>query len=207
MKKVILSTFAVFTFYFSSAQSVRFGVKGGVNVGNIISANDRADSKVGYHIGSFSEVRVSERFSIQPEILYSRQGATAEETATISGVLYSGKVDLKLSYIYVPVLVKYYVVKDFSLEAGPQIGFLTSAKADAEISAVGGGPAIKQSRDLKEKFNTVDFGFNFGLGYKFVKNFSATVRYNHSLLDLNKESASTKAVKNAVVQVSIGYTF
>ena len=207
MKKITLLIITIFTFSFSNAQRIEFGVKAGLNVGNIVSTENRADSKVGFHLSGFSEVKLTEKFYIQPEILYSRQGATAEETATISGVLYNGKVDLKLTYIYVPLVAKYYVLKDFSLEAGPQIGFLTSAKADAEISAVGGGPVIKQSRDLKEKFNTVDFGLNFGLGYKFAKNFSATGRYNHSLLDLNKESTNREAVKNAVVQISLGYTF
>ncbi|RZJ55928.1 MAG: PorT family protein, partial [Flavobacterium sp.] len=33
-----------------------------------------------------------------------------------------------LSYLNVPIMAKYYVIEKLSLEAGPQIGFLLSAK-------------------------------------------------------------------------------
>ena len=208
MKKIILSVAAMLTFGLANAQEVEFGVKGGINIANIVSKDDSADSKVGFHVGAFAEIKISDKFSIQPELLFSTQGATAKETVYVEGAFYNGEVKFNLSYINVPVMAKFYVAKGFSLEAGPQIGFLTSAKGDVEVSQVGGGPVIKQTQDIKEMFNTVDFGLNFGLGYKFTEKFSAGARYNLGLSDLNKEGDSDQnSIKNSVIQISVGYAF
>ncbi|MBS9463248.1 PorT family protein [Flagellimonas sp. 389] len=65
-----------------------------------------------YHFGAVAEVPISDKFSLQPEVLYSGQGYTLNDD----------RVDL--DYLSVPLLGKYYVAKGLSLEAGPQIGLL-----------------------------------------------------------------------------------
>ena len=57
-------------------------------------------------------------------------------------------------------MAKYYVAEGFSLEAGPQIGFLMSAKMKAES----GGDS--EEIDVKDDLKSIDFGINFGAGYK-----------------------------------------
>lgn len=161
MKKIFLTAIAVMAFAFTNAQQTRFGVKGGLNISSLVGG-DVEDTKalIGFHVGGFAEIKVIERLAIQPELLFSTQGTKVDG--------FGGQdEDWKLNYINVPVLAKFYITKQFTVEAGPQIGFLVSAKADGD--------------DVKDNFKSIDLGFNFGAGYNFTDNFSAGVRYTVGL--------------------------
>jgi hypothetical protein len=71
-----------------------------------------------FHAGGFVNVPISDKFSIQPELLYSAQGENGK----------SIDVTLQNDYINLPVMDKFYVSNNFTIEAGPQIGLLLSAK-------------------------------------------------------------------------------
>ncbi|WP_318640974.1 porin family protein [Flavobacterium ardleyense] len=210
MKKIILSVAAMLTFGFVNAQEVEFGVKAGVNIASITGDVEDVSAKIGFHIGGFAEIKISEKFSVQPELLFSTQGAKSEYTYNEGGFTEKSTDKLNLNYINIPVMAKLYVAEGFSLEAGPQIGFLMSSKTKSDYTITGGGMDINESVevDSKEFTNTVDFGLNFGLGYKFTENLSAGARYNLGLSDINKEvDGEALSVKNSVIQVSIGYSF
>lgn len=188
MKKIILTVAAVFAFGFANAQDVKFGVKGGLNVANFSGDVDGNSALVGFHVGGFAEIKISEKFAVQPELLFSTQGAKFNEAGT--------DVNFNLSYLNIPVMAKYYVADKFSLEAGPQIGFLTNAKAKAGSEKV----------DIKDDFESIDFGVNFGAGYDFTENLSAGLRYNLGLSNIAKDSGNDK-VHNNVFSLSVGYKF
>ncbi|MDI6050685.1 MAG: porin family protein [Bacteroidota bacterium] len=196
MKKIILMVVMVFTFGFVNAQEkadMAFGVKGGLNISTITNADvDGVNTKslVGFHVGFFGEFMISNKFAIQPEVLYSAQG-TELEFEGISG-------DLKLDYITIPVMAKYYVADAFSLELGPQIGFLVSAKAKS------GG----ESEDVKDELKSTDVSLNFGAGYDITPNFMIGVRYSLGLTRLQDEIfPGEDESKNSVFQISVGYKF
>jgi long-subunit fatty acid transport protein len=200
MKKVVLTAAAVFAFGFANAQDVKFGVKGGLNVATLTGDIENASSKVGFHVGGFAEIKVSDKFAVQPELLFSTQGFKREYMEDFGGEDVSVEQKTNLSYINIPVMAKYYVADGFSLEAGPQIGFLTSAKNKFEAEGE------KEEEDAKDEFKSVDFGLNFGAGYDFTENLSAGLRYNLGLSNIAKDSGDFK-VKNSVFSVSLGYKF
>jgi opacity protein-like surface antigen len=181
MKKIILSAVAVLAFGFTNAQGVKFGAKVALNVATFTGDVEDASSLVGFQVGGFAEFKVSEKFAVQPELMYSAQGASGEGS------------DSKLGYLNIPVMAKYYVAKSFSLEAGPQIGFLLSAKEDGE--------------DFKDYLSSTDFGFNFGAGYDFTENLSAGLRYNLGLSNIIDSEDNDGSIKNSVFSVSLGYKF
>jgi opacity protein-like surface antigen len=181
MKKIILSAVAVLAFGFTNAQGVKFGAKVALNVATISGDVEDASSLVGFQVGGFAEIKVSEKFAVQPELMFSSQGAS-----------FDGGGDVKLNYINIPVMAKYYVAKSFSLEAGPQIGFLMSSKVDGE--------------DFKDFTSSTDFGFNLGAGYDFNENLSAGLRYNLGLTNVFDFEDSEDA-NNGVFSVSLGYKF
>jgi opacity protein-like surface antigen len=199
MKKIILAAVAVLAFGFANAQEVKFGVKGGLNIATQSYGGEDAPSPsslTGFHIGGLVEIKISDKFSIQPELLYSTQGSKFSMTG------YSTENSFKLSYINIPVMLKYFVAEKFSLEAGPQIGFLTSSKMEVILSGITG------SKDAKEIFKTVDFGLNIGAGYDFTKKISVNARYNFGLSNIAKnEDNSDISIKNGVFLVSVGYKF
>ena len=219
MKKIILTVAAVLAFGFANAQEVKFGIKGAANISTLTGDIENADYKFGGAIGVFAELKLSDSFSVQPELLYSMQGAENNYSLVTTG--YSGEFKDKwtLSYINLPVMAKYYVIEKLSLEAGPQIGFLITSEIKQEASETNGG--VTQTRtetvDFKSKTNSIDFGLNFGAGFDFSENFSAGVRYNVGLTNISKVQAKSEGqtdsmnmgtnVKNSVLSISLGYKF
>ena len=182
MKKLIFITaLAVFGFYYSNAQEVAFGIKGGVNFATF-NGDDSSEAKgmTGYHIGGVVNIGVTERFSIQPELLYSAQGADS----------YLG--DFRLDYINIPVLAKFMVVDGLSVEAGPQIGFLTSSKLESE--------------DIKDLVKKTDFSALLGLGYMLDGGLNFAARYNFGLSNISDNDLNLD-LKNGIFQLSVGYMF
>lgn len=197
MKKGLLILAALFTFGYaanaqdekssgggSSAGMVKFGPKAGLNIATLSEDNTKA--LIGFHVGGFAEIMITDKFAVQPEILYSMQGAEADE----------GDGKINLDYITIPIMAKYFVAEGFSVEAGPQVGFLTRA----ELS--GGGATI----DVKDFTETTDFGVNVGLGYSLPMGVMFSGRYNIGLSDTEKNNDGD-AVRNGVFQLSVGYKF
>ncbi len=213
MKKVILTAVAVFAFGFANAQDVKFGVKGGLNVATLTGDIENASSKIGFHVGGFAEIKISEKFAIQPELLYSTQGAKRDFSEVFDGDAISTDAKINLAYLNIPIMAKFYVADKFSLEAGPQIGFLMSAKRDVTESATIDGIFYSESEktDVKDFMKSIDFGVNFGAGYDFTENLSAGLRYNLGLSNINDvkgdDDANNSKTKNSVFSLSVGYKF
>ncbi len=189
MKKIILSAIALMAFAFSNAQETRFGIKGGLNITSFAGGNYwDTKSLVGFQVGGFAEIKIIDRLSIQPEVLFSTQGAKLDDL----------NVDRKLDYINVPVLAKFYITKQFTVEGGPQLGFLVSAKSEGE--------------DIKDWYKSVDTGFNFGAGYNFTDNVSVNLRYTVGLSNIADYKVDDieeyyDSPKNSVLALTLAYKF
>ncbi|MBE8728011.1 porin family protein [Flavobacterium hungaricum] len=204
MKKIILAAIAVLTFGWANAQEVKFGVKGSVSLSNFTGDDNGFDwkSKVGFNAGGFAEIKFSEKFAIQPEILYSLQGAKTKYEDGYASDIYTYDEKYNLSYINVPVMFKYYAAEKFNIEVGPQIGFLVSAKCKYEYLNE------SETEDVKDIFKSVDFGLNFGAGYDISKNISAGVRYNLGLSNIAKtEEGNDFKLHNSGFSLSVAYKF
>lgn len=181
-KNFLLAVVAVLGCTNCNAQKIKWGAKGGLNFASV--KGDHAIDKetvTSFNWGILSEIPVSTPFSLQPELMYSGQGYS-----------FKGHT-IALSYLNIPLMGKYYLVKGWSVEAGPQIGFLFSAKDDAT--------------DVKDSFKKFDFGVNLGLGYKFDNGLNFGVRYNLGLTDINNVHSLADKMKNEVLQLSVGYFF
>ena len=95
------------------------GPKVGLNMTNI--SNSDKKNKLSFHVGGFAEFRFNDYFAIQPELVYSRQGARDK----ING----DKLKLRANYLNIPVLAKLYVLDELSVDLGPEFGFALNAKA------------------------------------------------------------------------------
>jgi hypothetical protein len=179
MKKILLTAMVFFTVNVLMAQHAEFGIKGGVNFANLnANDNENLSNRTSFHIGGLAHLHLSKQFAIQPELLYSGQGASSSDG------------DLKLSYINIPVLAQYMFGEGFRLETGPQFGLLVGAKA-GDI-------------DVKSSLTTADLGWAFGAGYKTPGGFGVDARYNLGLTDISK---GNNTVKNNVWQLGVFYQF
>lgn len=188
-KKVLTMIVVLGIIITTKAQEVQFGIKGGVNFATLSGDTSGLDSRTAFSIGALSEIPISEVFSFQPEILYSSQGADAEGD------------DVKIDYLNIPIMGKYYVAKGTSLEFGPQIGLLLSANSE-----------IDDEGDIKDEVKGFDFGLNFGVGYKLDNGLNFGLRYNLGLSNIYEEEDDFDfdddyKVNNSVFQISVGYFF
>lgn len=169
------------------AGHVSIGIKGGVNVYNIHNDNSTTyDSKVGFNLGVLGHIHVTKHFAIQPEIEYSAQGAKST----------TGNGSIKLNYVNVPVLFQYMWDNGFRLQAGPQAGFLVSAKSKINDNSV----------DIKNNYKPLDLGVSFGAGYIHpTTGIGIDARYNLGLSNINK-NIDMKST-NRGFQVSLFYIF
>lgn len=200
-KNIVFISIAILGLLNINAQEIKFGAKAGVNFATI--AGDETEGVKGrtsLHVGAVSEFIISEKFSIQPELLYSAQGAKYEDA--------DFKETIKLDYLNLPIMAKFYVADGFSLEAGPQVGFLLSAKGELEA----GGESVEV--DIKDFVEGIDFGLNFGVGYKLPSGINFGLRYNLGLSNINDTgnldpdfNVGDVNNQNSVIQLSLGYFF
>ena len=194
MKKLLLTAvFAVITIVSINAQE--FGAKAGVNFASL-NGDEDFDGRTSFFVGGVVEFEISESFSIQPELLYSSQGAKS----SFSEEGFDFETIIKLDYLNIPIMAKYYVTEAFSIEAGPQVGFLLSAKSEWEADGE------SDSEDIKDELSSIDFGLNFGLGYKLDSGLNFGARYNLGLSNV-PDSGDDIDLKNGVFQIAVGYFF
>lgn len=165
------------------AQDIDFGIKTGINFANF-SGDDSGsfDGVIGLHAGVVVDISLLEKFSLQPELIYSSQGGE-----------FSGISTLKLDYLSMPILAKYYLFKGFSIEAGPQFSFLL----DSKYEGLNGNPdGVFDGKDL-DIAGAVGLGFKLPFGLFTQARYVIGVNSTDELFDL----------KNNVFQLSVGYKF
>jgi len=207
MKNLILISIVVFFIFTSStAQKIKYGSKIGVNIANITGdETDDFNTKALLHAGAVAEIMISDEFSFQAELLYSAQGAKSDYNETLDEVTLR-YTSVKLEYINIPLLAKFYVIKSFSFEAGPQVGFLITA--EREFEKTDNGEIETGEKDILDEIKGIDFGLNFGLAYKLESGIFLAARYNLGLSNINDlEGSNELKNQNRVIQFSAGYFF
>lgn len=190
--KLFLTSFLLLLMQHSKAQEVRFGVRGGLSLSNIPEINASTNARTSFHLGGVMEALYDDKIAIQPEIIFSQQGFDYAQ----DGV----ERVFKLSYVHVPVMIKYYVSKNVYVESGPQIGFLYSAELNTTVDGE------QMDIDIKEGMRSNDLSLNVGLGFQVKKHLNLTARYCYGLTNV-VDRLPHKKFKNRIFQVSVGYFF
>ncbi len=228
MKKITLTLLGLVAFSTSALaqQEVKFGPKAGVNFasinGKVTEEGETFEfnkGQTGFHVGAFAEIKFNDKFAIQPELLYSVQGAKIEESASLSGMSYDLETKWNLHYINVPIMAKYYVIPSVAIEAGPYVGFniKSEMKSEGTYTVAGVTENENDSYDFKKGTNAVDFGLGAGASFNMDNGFFVGARYNLGLAKISKDAKWTEGevefestkedFKNGVIQVSVGYKF
>lgn len=188
MKKVFLLAVALLAFCAAKAQPAvgdfTWGAKVGFNATNI--SNFDAKNKMSIHVGAFAEKRYSDLLGASAELIYSRQGARDKDG--------DWKYKLRVNYLNIPILAKFFVWEGLSVDVGPQFGFALNAKQKAK----GNGNTAKVK--IKD-FNVFDFSIPIGVTYR-VEDIFVSARYNIGLTNVFDSGVNNK---NHVFQLSVGY--
>jgi len=192
MKRVSLLMLAFIVLAITGTAQVRFGAKAGINLANLTGKTagekETADSKTGIHIGGVVDIPVSEKFSISPELNFDQWGAQLEDGGSTT--------KMNLSYINVPILAKFNV-GGFGIYAGPQVGFLMSAKVSEDDVDL----------DVKDQMKSTDFGAVFGAEYNLAYGIFLSARYNLGLSKINENSDDDNYAKNNAITFGVGIKF
>ncbi len=119
MKKLLIACL-VFAGIQVNAQRITGGIKAGVNITNFTGGDfGEVDKKalVGFNAGGFLNFKLIGGLSLQPEALVSTAGAKFENIPGEDDQSY------RLTYISVPVMLKFKPAGGFYFELGPQVGF------------------------------------------------------------------------------------
>ncbi|MCB0389432.1 MAG: PorT family protein [Winogradskyella sp.] len=212
MKKLILIT-GIFIFSTTllhaqaDSKAIQLGVKGGVNSTKITGDDiDDVKSRTSFNVGLLAEIPITERFSLQPEVMYSGQGFDVKEIDQDNIFDTNENIEYQLDYIQVPVLLKAYLVKGLSIEAGPQFGFKIHEELDFQPNNDGGDIEINEDDSYVKDFDT---GLVLGAAYKFDNGFFVNGRYNMGLTNIFEDNTIFENVdaKNAVWQFGVGFMF
>ena len=212
MKKtiIILCTLFLSASAIAQDQKVKLGIKAGLNLATLTLDESELDSssKAGFTAGVMVEIPMTKKFSLQPEIMYSQQGTkTSFSDSDVTNSNYESTI--KLNYLNIPVMLKYYVKEGLSVQAGPQIGILLKANNKYKDNFL--GYDNQESFDLKEYSSGIDTSVNVGLGYQFKDKFYTDLRYNISYSNVFKDGDTNHFIdndmKNRVLQITIGYFF
>lgn len=201
MKKIIFCFCLIGVFI--QAQNKSYGAKAGLNIASVRAsvdgASDASDARVGLHFGFFGEFKMSEKFAIQPEILFTMQGGNATEQGQDTG--------FRLNFIAIPVMFKFYTSDKFSLELGPQFGFLTNSSVFVDQVSVDGG----------ELFNSFDLNLGAGLNYEVSSKVFLNARYTLGITNIasttyqqvirEELNVGSFSMKNTNLQFGLGYRF
>lgn len=171
------------------AQSVDFGLKGGLNLATFSNNNSGVgyQNRTGFHAGLLAHVNVSPNFAVQPEVVYSSQGTKY--------TLGSQSHDLQLNYVNIPLMFQAKVGGGLYAQAGPQLGVLINATDRAN----------NRETDFftKEDFKKTDVALGFGVGYSGASALGIDARYNLGLTNINE--VGSNSIKNNVVQIGLTY--
>lgn len=189
MKKIIIFTATLFLLSNAKAQDVHFGIKAGLNASSLnYKNNSDMQTKIGFNAGLLAHIHTSsEMWAIQPELYYSAEGAKSKSNSNES---------LNLGYLNLPVLIQYMFDNGFRVEAGPQVGFLMSAKSKMGST----------STDVKNHMQSAVFSIPVGLGYLTTGGLGFDARYNFGISNINKSDFGAKVHSN-VFQFDVFYQF
>jgi hypothetical protein len=191
MKKSVLPFVMLFALVNAvNAQKFNFGGKLGANLTKISGEAFKEGYDLGYHVGAFAEIDISQKWGIQPEVLWNQTNTQrASGTDAVLNGWQQNTQDIKLNYLTIPVLLRYNVGSLITLNAGPQFGILLNK----DESLWGNG---------KEAFKSGDFSLTGGATIN-LKMLRVYGRYNIGLNNLNDVGTQDKW-KSQQVQLGLG---
>ncbi len=194
-KKSLLAVAAFFLFAVSLTAQPQFGagVKGGINLATQSTTGSGEGVAVrqlfGFNAGVYGSLFVFDFLAFQPELMVSSRGSDWDDP-------YYNVKDL-LTYIDLPLLVRYQPFKYANIHAGPQFGYLLAAKQKDKDSG--------ELTDIKEWYNSLDVGLAFGAEANLPYRINFTVRYVIGLVSATNDVEYIEPWRNNFLQFSLGY--
>ena len=194
----VLTMAAVTTVNAQTSKFLRFGVKGGANLGKLDGTGFQDGFKLGYHIGGFAQVNLVKGFGVQGEVIFS---STKTETTDNFSDIYKNastsdnRKKINLNYLSIPLLANIDLgTPRLKLQVGPQFGAMVSDRKvlGAANEAFKGGE-ISGVAGLWLQLPIINVSARYIIGFNDVKNAESVV--------------TTSNWKNQSIQLGVGVSF
>jgi len=226
LKRIAAVVFIWVVFFSATGAFAAQGVRPGIQLGiNYVSLNyeDPMDVwepgwRVGYSAGGFIEIPLATNFSLQPGLRYVQLGNKVD--VDIGSEQQEGRLcgEFKIiqNYLSVPILFKVNLHRSptLFLLAGPEMGFLMSARSKESETIEFESPSFREERstdeDISENLESSNISLNAGLGIEFevaAHSLHIQLQYSHGLTETAKEESWITNWKTREIRTSIGYLF
>ena len=180
-----------------------FGVRAGLNIASFTGEDNMDDfsTKLGFHAGAMMQYPVGGNFILQPELLYTMKGATAE--LMLAGI--KNELIGRANYIEIPLLIKYNIeMSSVKIQPyiGASLGYLLVGEVENKKTIL--GVSTTDTQDFKDDMEDLEAGLNLGVDAIVMQNIMVGLRFNMGLTEIAKEG---NKYKNNVIMVNLGYLF
>lgn len=166
------------------------GVKGGINFATQVTTGSgegvAVQQLLGFHAGAYCSLFFYDFLALQPELMISTRGSNWDDP-------YYDVSDL-LTYIDLPLLIKFQPVKYANIHAGPQFGYLLNARQRED--------ATGEITDINDWYNKLDVGLAFGAEANLPYRINLTVRYVLGLVSATNDVEYIEPWRNNFLQIS-----
>jgi hypothetical protein len=167
------------------------GIYGGISTSQVSGDGIGGFHKVGGWAGAFTDYRFTPRSALQFEISFIQKGSRQTPTVKNNGILYVHNQNI----LEIPVLYRWYGIKNMSIEIGMQAGII--------MSTVERGNVIPETRN-NPAFRKAEWSGAAGLSYYFWKSkIEVNMRYSNSIIPLKTQ----QFWMNHVFAFSVRYWF
>jgi len=184
----------------ANAQFIKIGPKIGANMVKIQGQSFSDGYQLGYYAGLFAELKLGEKWQIQPELLFNE---TKFDQSSDFRDVYRNllSVDslksIKLSQLSIPITLNYKIANVMALELGPQFS-INMNKNETILKNAGNA------------FSNGDFAMVGGVKFMLSK-FRVTGRYVIGLTDQKGEDlgkiSNSDSWKSQSIQLGVGFVF
>ncbi|TDE31723.1 PorT family protein [Flavobacterium ranwuense] len=207
-KGFIIAVFALLGVAQVQAQvTFKPGIQIGLNFSKIQNAN--LSTKTDFYLGAFGALKLSKFYTLQPELVYSRQGGKGKVDGfyyeqvspfEINTVYEERDADISLQYLSFVTINKFNLYMNFYILVGPCFDIL-----------VGNDFKIDENKDFNanvSKGEDIDFGIIGGVGFSLPKGISLEARIKKGTRDVfDDNTGSANVNSNLVYQIGATYIF
>jgi hypothetical protein len=206
--------------------------KAGISISNVSTSSIESGfisikpkSTIGFTGGIGINFPINDKFSVQPELLFTQKGSRIKQETSFSifGSSAFFKADAKatISYLEIPVLAKVTFGDDlkYYINAGPSVSIGLGGKYSYEFTVSDGSNPPETEKDSGSiKFGEssdpdqsigyikkrVDIGIQIGGGVIIAQKLIIDLRYGMGFTNINSDSSDSGKAQNRSFQITVG---
>lgn len=201
MKKANLLVALLICFTASAQFDNNFGIKAGTNYSQFRTDYDIYKRKIGYYVGGFFNVGISDRTSIRLELLFTNQGTKISRGLIVNGIEEGKAVSVRNQLmILLPVNFRVELIDRLHLELGIQAGYVVKTQEILKKFPYDSSMEGQKNKYPLSEFDQFDFALNGGLSFDITNRLELNARYSWGLIELDDY------YKTSVISLGLGFT-